>query len=80
MGDEINTPIVLFAVAYNSLFLILLGISQFIEGKGSPPCSLFFCLGEKWPDPDNRSWERKLITVEVNVSVLKSLLKNNDVT
>uniref|UniRef100_A0A673ART9 IRF tryptophan pentad repeat domain-containing protein n=1 Tax=Sphaeramia orbicularis TaxID=375764 RepID=A0A673ART9_9TELE len=21
-----------------------------------PPCSLFFCLGEKWPDPDNRPW------------------------
>uniref|UniRef100_A0A673AR80 IRF tryptophan pentad repeat domain-containing protein n=1 Tax=Sphaeramia orbicularis TaxID=375764 RepID=A0A673AR80_9TELE len=26
------------------------------ECKDRPPCSLFFCLGEKWPDPDNRPW------------------------
>lgn len=51
------------------------GISQFIEGKGSPPCSLFFCLGEKWPDPDNRSWERKLITVEVVLTSMELLKK-----
>lgn len=42
-----------------------LGILDFIEGKDCPPCSLFFCLAEKWPDPDNKPWEKKLITVEV---------------
>ncbi|XP_042363690.1 interferon regulatory factor 3 isoform X2 [Plectropomus leopardus] len=41
------------------------GILDFIDGRDCPPCSLFFCLGEKWPDPDNRPWEKKLITVEV---------------
>lgn len=41
------------------------GILNFIEGRDCPPCSLFFCIGEKWPDPDNRPWEKKLITVEV---------------
>lgn len=39
---------------------------EFIKGRDSPPCSLFFCLGEKWPDPENRPWERKLVVVEVN--------------
>ncbi|XP_023267113.1 interferon regulatory factor 3-like [Seriola lalandi dorsalis] len=51
------------------------GILDFIEGKDSPPCSLFFCLGEKWPDPDNRPWEKKLITVEVVLTSME-LLKN----
>lgn len=41
------------------------GILDFIEGKECPSCSLFLCLGEKWPDPDGRPWEKKLITVEV---------------
>lgn len=59
----------------NSVFLVFLSyflfsfnfsaISDFIDGRGSPPCSLFLCLGEKWPDPDNRPWMKKLITVEV---------------
>eukprot|EP00064_Thunnus_orientalis_P014520 superscaffoldBa00002534_g14566 len=53
----------------------LRGIMEFIEGKESYPCSLFFCLGEKWPDPDNRPWEKKLITVEVVLTSLE-LLKN----
>lgn len=52
------------------------GISQFIEGrKESPHCSLFFCFGEKWPDPDNRPWHKKLITVEVVLTSME-LLKN----
>uniref|UniRef100_A0A665UPS3 Interferon regulatory factor 3 n=1 Tax=Echeneis naucrates TaxID=173247 RepID=A0A665UPS3_ECHNA len=51
------------------------GILNFIEGKDSPPSSLFFCLGEKWPDPDNRSWEKKLITVEVVLTSME-FLKN----
>ncbi|XP_068439682.1 interferon regulatory factor 3 isoform X2 [Clinocottus analis] len=51
------------------------GIMNFIDGRECPPCSLFFCLGEKWPDPDNRPWERKLITVEVVLTSME-LLKN----
>ncbi|XP_070782807.1 interferon regulatory factor 3 [Enoplosus armatus] len=53
----------------------LRGILDFIEGRDCPPCSLFFCLGEKWPDPDNRPWEKKLITVEVVLTSVE-LLKN----
>ncbi|XP_075890493.1 interferon regulatory factor 3 isoform X2 [Nelusetta ayraudi] len=48
---------------------------DFIDGGGSPPCSLFLCLGEKWPDPDNRPWMKKLITVEVFLTSME-LLKN----
>ncbi|KAM9336463.1 interferon regulatory factor 3 [Symphorus nematophorus] len=51
------------------------GILDFIEGRDCPPCSLFLCLGEKWPDPDNRPWEKKLITVEVVLTSME-LLKN----
>ncbi|XP_044035778.1 interferon regulatory factor 3 isoform X2 [Siniperca chuatsi] len=53
----------------------LRGILDFIDGRDCPPCSLFFCLGEKWPDPDNRPWEKKLITVEVVLTSVE-LLKN----
>ncbi|XP_068610367.1 interferon regulatory factor 3 [Brachionichthys hirsutus] len=52
------------------------GIQDFIEGRDCPPCSLFFCLGEKWPDPDNRPWVKKLITVEVvltSMEILKTI-------
>ena len=43
------------------------GLHQFIShgGGDSPPISVFLCLGEKWPDPDARPWEKKLVTVEV---------------
>uniref|UniRef100_A0A8C2YX83 Interferon regulatory factor 3 n=1 Tax=Cyclopterus lumpus TaxID=8103 RepID=A0A8C2YX83_CYCLU len=51
------------------------GIMDFIEGRNCPPCSLFFCLGEKWPDPANRPWERKLITVEVVLTSMELLKK-----
>ncbi|KAF1373942.1 hypothetical protein PFLUV_G00244150 [Perca fluviatilis] len=51
------------------------GILDFIDGRKCPPCSLFFCLGEKWPDSDNRPWEKKLITVEVVLTSME-LLKN----
>ncbi|XP_067345000.1 interferon regulatory factor 3 isoform X3 [Channa argus] len=51
------------------------GILAFIDGRDCPPCSLFFCIGEKWPDPDNRPWEKKLITVEVVLTSME-LLKN----
>ncbi|MEQ2290146.1 hypothetical protein AMECASPLE_000547 [Ameca splendens] len=53
----------------------LRGIIDFINGRDSPPCSLFFCLGEKWPDLDNRPWEKKLITVEVVLTSME-FLKN----
>ncbi|XP_040922765.1 interferon regulatory factor 3 isoform X2 [Toxotes jaculatrix] len=49
----------------------LRGILDFIDGRESPPCSLFFCLGEKWPD--DRPWEKKLITVEVVLTSMESL-------
>ncbi|XP_065805962.1 interferon regulatory factor 3 isoform X1 [Labrus bergylta] len=51
------------------------GILNFIDGRDSPPCSLFFCLGEKWPDPGDRPWGKKLITVEVVLTSIE-LLKN----
>ncbi|XP_034563398.1 interferon regulatory factor 3 [Notolabrus celidotus] len=51
------------------------GILDFIERSDSPPCSLFFCLGEKWPDPEGRPWVKKLITVEVVLTSME-LLKN----
>ncbi|KAK7919678.1 hypothetical protein WMY93_010962 [Mugilogobius chulae] len=51
------------------------GISDFINGKESPPYSLFFCLGEKWPDPDNKPWTKKLIIVEVVLTSME-ILKN----
>ncbi|XP_069373543.1 interferon regulatory factor 3 [Paralichthys olivaceus] len=51
------------------------GIMDFINGRDCPPCSLFFCLGEKWPDPDNRPWEKKLITVEVVLTSMEMLKK-----
>ncbi|XP_021172482.2 interferon regulatory factor 3 isoform X2 [Fundulus heteroclitus] len=51
------------------------GILDFINGMDSPPYALFFCLGEKWPDPENKPWEKKLIMVEVVLTSLE-LLKN----
>ncbi|XP_061563896.1 interferon regulatory factor 3 [Cololabis saira] len=56
----------------------LQGIMDFIQGRDRdcPPCTLFICLGEKWPDPENRPWEKKLITVEVvltSMELLKSI-------
>lgn len=51
------------------------GMIGFFNGSDSPPCSLFFCLGEKWPDPENRPWERKLVVVEVAPTSME-LLKN----
>lgn len=49
------------------------GILEFIDGRDCPPYSLFLCLGEKWPDPDNRPWEKKLITVEVVLTSMELL-------
>ncbi|XP_062330468.1 interferon regulatory factor 3 [Osmerus eperlanus] len=51
------------------------GLHQFIihGGGDSPPISVFLCLGEKWPDPDTRPWEKKLVTVEVVFTSLEML-------
>lgn len=38
-----------------------------------PPVSCFFCLGEKWPDPKFKPWEKKLILVEVIFDALEGL-------
>ncbi|XP_070963143.1 interferon regulatory factor 3 isoform X2 [Oncorhynchus clarkii lewisi] len=51
-----------------------LRLLKFINNEGKcPPFSLFFCLGEKWPDPDNRPWEKKLVMVEVVLTSLELL-------
>ncbi|NP_001165753.1 interferon regulatory factor 3 [Salmo salar] len=51
------------------------GLLKFMDShRGEcPPFSLFFCLGEKWPDPDNRPWEKKLVMVEVVLTALELL-------
>nr|AHX37215.1 interferon regulatory factor 3 [Oplegnathus fasciatus] len=76
--DRSRQPEEISKLAPQPLFLFknfVRGILDFIEGRDCPPCSLFFCLGEKWPDPDNRPWEKKLITVEVVLTSME-LLKN----
>ncbi|XP_013863753.1 interferon regulatory factor 3 [Austrofundulus limnaeus] len=58
------------------LFLLrdfIKGIIDFSNGGECPPCSLFFCLGEKWPDPENRPLEKKLLSVEVTLTAAESL-------
>lgn len=47
------------------------GILDFMDGRECCPCSLFLCLGEKWPD--SRPWEKKLITVEVVLTSMEAL-------
>uniref|UniRef100_A0A673ANR1 Interferon regulatory factor 3 n=1 Tax=Sphaeramia orbicularis TaxID=375764 RepID=A0A673ANR1_9TELE len=71
--DQSKQPQEVSKLQPQTLFLF----REFIQGGGkdSPPCSLFFCLGEKWPDPDNRPWVKKLITVEVVLTSME-LLKN----
>ncbi|XP_061666444.1 interferon regulatory factor 3 isoform X2 [Syngnathoides biaculeatus] len=60
-----------------SLTYFIHGILDFIEldSKECGPCSLVFCLGEKWPDPGKRPWTKKLIVVEVVLTSME-LLKN----
>ncbi|KAG7274467.1 hypothetical protein CRUP_001432 [Coryphaenoides rupestris] len=40
------------------------GMLDFIKGGECPSCCLYLCLGERWPDPDCRPWEKKLVMVE----------------
>ncbi|KAL0984531.1 hypothetical protein UPYG_G00142790 [Umbra pygmaea] len=51
------------------------GLCKFMDNNGGvcPPISLFFCLGEKWPDPENKPMEKKLITVEVVFTAMEML-------
>ncbi|XP_062858680.1 interferon regulatory factor 3 isoform X2 [Trichomycterus rosablanca] len=42
-------------------------------GRESPSPFLYFCLGQQWPDPRNRPWERMLIMVEVVLMTLENL-------
>ncbi|KAM8729567.1 interferon regulatory factor 3 isoform 1-T1 [Acanthopagrus schlegelii] len=78
--DSIRTPQEISKLEPQLLYTFkdfVQGILNFIasEGGESPPCILFFCLGEKWPDPHNKPWERKLVTVEVVLTSME-LLKN----
>lgn len=42
------------------------GMMGFIQNRGKAPSySLYFFLGQQWPDPKNKPWEKKLIMVEV---------------
>ncbi|XP_051789671.1 interferon regulatory factor 3 isoform X3 [Erpetoichthys calabaricus] len=51
-------------------------LHDFIESRGgSPQYSLWFCLGEVWPDPNKRPWEKKLIMIEV-IPICFEILKN----
>ncbi|XP_077358187.1 interferon regulatory factor 3 [Festucalex cinctus] len=49
------------------------GLLDFIELKSKEcgPCSLWLCLGEKWPDPQKWPWTKKLIIVEVVLTTLE---------
>lgn len=50
------------------------GLLDFINGgKKSPSCSLFFCLGEKWPDTEQKPWEKKLVMLEVIITTSELL-------
>uniref|UniRef100_A0A0E9XRR1 Interferon regulatory factor-3 domain-containing protein n=2 Tax=Anguilla anguilla TaxID=7936 RepID=A0A0E9XRR1_ANGAN len=50
------------------------GLMNFISSGGeSPSFSLFFCIGEKWPDPEHKPWEKKLIMLEVILTSLELL-------
>ncbi|XP_061088408.1 interferon regulatory factor 3 isoform X2 [Conger conger] len=50
------------------------GLIDFINGGGeSPSFSLFFCFGEKWPDPEQKPWEKKLIMLEVTITTFETL-------
>nr|UZT48507.1 IRF3 [Anguilla japonica] len=60
---------------------ILYSMKDFIQGQmnfissggESPSFSLFFCIGEKWPDPEHKPWEKKLIMLEVILTSLELL-------
>ncbi|XP_048027027.1 LOW QUALITY PROTEIN: interferon regulatory factor 3 [Megalobrama amblycephala] len=49
------------------------GLMEFMQqtGSKSPSYSLYFFLGEKWPDPKMKPWEKKLIMIEVILTSLE---------
>ncbi|KAL1263927.1 hypothetical protein QQF64_004282 [Cirrhinus molitorella] len=50
------------------------GLMEFIQtSHKSHSYSLYFFLGEKWPDPKMKPWERKLIMIEVVLTSLEDL-------
>lgn len=50
------------------------GLMEFMGTSGeSPSYTLYFFLGEKWPDPKMKPWEKKLIMIEVILTSLESL-------
>ncbi|TSK14514.1 Interferon regulatory factor 5 [Bagarius yarrelli] len=50
------------------------GMMALIQNCGtSPSYSLYFFLGQQWPDPKNKPWEKKLIMVEVILTALEKL-------
>ncbi|KAK3529251.1 hypothetical protein QTP70_021902 [Hemibagrus guttatus] len=52
------------------------GMMDFIQSRGpSPSSTLYFFLGQQWPDPKNKPWEKKLIMIEVILTALEDLKK-----
>lgn len=50
------------------------GLMEFMQtSRESPSCTLYFFLGEKWPDPKMKPWDKKLIMIEVNLTSLEHL-------
>ncbi|XP_073684167.1 interferon regulatory factor 3 [Garra rufa] len=50
------------------------GLMEFMQTSSkSPSYTLYFFLGEKWPDPKIRPWEKKLIMIEVVLTSLEGL-------
>uniref|UniRef100_A0A671KI45 Interferon regulatory factor 3 n=1 Tax=Sinocyclocheilus anshuiensis TaxID=1608454 RepID=A0A671KI45_9TELE len=50
------------------------GLMDFIQTScESPSYALYFFLGEKWPDPKMKPWEKKLIMIEVILTSLEGL-------
>ncbi|KAI7796578.1 interferon regulatory factor 3 [Triplophysa rosa] len=51
------------------------GLMEFIKNNSgpSPSYTLYFFLGEKWPDPKMKPWEKKLIMIEVVLTSLEDL-------
>lgn len=58
---------VCWKMSFNARFCVVPpGLIEFIHNRGqSPSYSLYFFLGQQWPDPKNKPWEKKLIMVEV---------------
>ncbi|XP_059386412.1 interferon regulatory factor 3 [Carassius carassius] len=50
------------------------GLMAFMQTNcESPSYALYFFLGEKWPDPKMKPWEKKLIMIEVILTSLEQL-------